>query len=660
VTTTAPYGSWPSPVTPTALVAHAVGLAFPVVAGEARYWVESRPADGGRQVLVRRSPGGLTRDVLPAGFSAHTLVHEYGGRCVAVAPAGLGQETVYFSNFADQRIYRVRSGQRPEPITGTGDRDGPADRYADPVVTGEGRWLICVRERHRGGQVVNDLVAVATDGSAACQRLAGDHDFFSSPCVSPDGTRLAWLSWDLPRMPWDGTELWESAVVAGTSLGPPRLVAGGPEESLSQPRYSPDGRLHYISDRTGWWNIYVDEPGGPRPLAPLEAEFARPDWAFGQSSYVFLTGGALVARWSEGGHHTLGVLTPGGVGFAPVPTPFTQFDGLCPAASGVVAVAASATESPAVVEIDLPAGGYRVLARSRQQAVDPAHLSAPRAIEFPTAHGLTAHALWYPPTNADYVAPAGERPPLVVVSHGGPTSAAAATLDYGIQFWTSRGFGVVDVDYGGSSGYGRRYRERLRGGWGVVDVDDCVNAGRWLADQGLVDGARMVIRGASAGGYTTLCALTFRDVFAAGASHYGVADVGGLARDTHKFESRYLDRLIGPWPEAQALYHQRSPVFHAERLRTPLILFQGAEDKVVPPAQAEAMAGALRANGVPYAYLVYEGEQHGFRRAEHIIHAAEAELSFYGQVLGFQPAGEVEPVAIHNAGALSRRAPPGR
>jgi dienelactone hydrolase len=656
VTTAAPYGSWRSPVTPEALVAHAVGLVSPVVAGEARYWVESRPAEGGRQVLVRRSAEGRTCDVFPAGFSARTLVHEYGGRCVAVQPTGGGDETVYFSNFADQRIYRVARGRGPEPVTGASDRDGPADRYADPVVTRDGHWLICVRERHRGGEVVNDLVAVATDGSAADHRLAGGHDFYSSPCTSPDGTRLAWLCWDHPRMPWDGTELWESAVLAGPELGPPRLVAGGPEESLSQPRYSPDGRLHYISDRTGWWNIYVDEPGGPRPLATVEAEFARPDWVFGQSSYVFLAGGTLVARWSEDDGHRLGVRAPGGDGFVPVPTPFTQLDGLCPTASGVVAVAASPTESPAVVEIDLPAGGYRVLARSRERAVDPAYLSTPRSIEFPTSHGLTAHALWYPPCNPDFVAPAGERPPLVVVSHGGPTSATAAALDYGIQFWTSRGFGVVDVDYGGSSGYGRPYRERLRGGWGVVDVDDCVNAARWLAGQGLVDGARMVIRGASAGGYTTLCALTFRDVFAAGASHYGVADVGALARDTHKFESHYLDSLIGPWPEARAVYDERSPVLHADRLRTPLILFQGAEDKVVPPAQAEAMAEALRANGVPYAYLVYEGEQHGFRRAEHIIRTSEAELSFYGQVLGFQPAGEVQPVAIHNA----RTRPAGR
>jgi dipeptidyl aminopeptidase/acylaminoacyl peptidase len=510
-----------------------------------------------------------------------------------------------------------------------------------------------VRERHLDGEVVNDLVVVATDGSFRTRVIAEGHDFFSSPRLNSDGTVIAWLSWDHPRMPWDGTELWEAEVGAEFEVAQPRLVAGGPEESVTQPRYSPDGRLHFVSDRTGWWNLYADDGGQSRALAPMDAEFANPDWVFGQATYAFLADGTVVAAWSRSGLENLGFLVPGAVAFESVPTPFTEFGGLTPFDSGVVAIAGSAVEAPAVVEIALPDGAHTDLKRSRSTVLPRALLSAPRPIEFPTEGGLTAHALFYPPVNPDFVAPAGERPPLMVVSHGGPTSSTESTLDYELQFWTSRGFAVVDVNYGGSTGYGRAYRERLRGRWGIVDVDDCVNVARWLADQGEVDGARMVIRGGSAGGYTTLCALTFRDVFAAGASYFGVADAGALARDTHKFESRYLDGLIGPWPEARATYEERSPIFHTDRLRTPLILLQGLEDKVVPPDQAQMMADALLEHGVAFAHITFEGEQHGFRQAKNIKRAAEAELAFYGEVLGFAPADEIEPIEIHNADRLA-------
>jgi dipeptidyl aminopeptidase/acylaminoacyl peptidase len=646
VTTTATYGSWRSPITSDMLVERVVGLAYPTVAGPLRYWLEGRPNEGGRYVVVCRQPDGTAADVFPAGFSARTLVHEYGGRSYAVQ----GQ-TVFFSNFADQRVYRVEPDAAPTPITA--EPESPAAvRYADPVVSPDGNWLACVRERHSDGEVVNDLVVVATDGSFRTRVLAEGHDFFSSPRLNSDGTRLAWLSWDHPRMPWDGTELWEARVGPDFEVDRPRLVAGGPEESVSQPRYSPDGRLHYISDRTGWWNLYADHDGRPRPLAPMEAEFAKPDWVFGQSSYAFLADGTVVAAWSSGGLGQLGYLAPGAVAFASVSTPFTEFGGLSPVESGVVAVAGSALVAPAVVEIALPGGGHTELKRSRSNAVSRDLLSAPQPIEFPTEDGLTAHALYYPPVNPDFVAPADERPPLMVISHGGPTSETESTLDYELQFWTSRGFAVVDVNYGGSTGYGRAYRERLRGKWGIVDVDDCVNVARWLADQGEVDGARMVIRGGSAGGYTTLCALTFRDVFAAGASYFGVADAGALARDTHKFESRYLDGLIGPWPDGRATYEERSPIFHTDQLRTPLILFQGLEDKVVPPDQAQMMADALLEHGVAFAHITFEGEQHGFRQAPNIKRAAEAELVFYGHVLGFAPADEIEPIEIHNTGGL--------
>jgi dipeptidyl aminopeptidase/acylaminoacyl peptidase len=646
VTTTAPYGSWRSPITADVLVERVVGLSFPRASGDTLYWLESRPSEAGRSVLVRRDPDGRTSEVFPDTFSARTLVHEYGGLCYAV-----DGETVFFSNFADQRLYRVEPGRTPSPIT-PAPPTPRSFRYADPVVSPDGSWLVCVRERHLTDEVSNDLVVVPTDGSSEPRALAGGHDFFSSPCLRDDGGRLCWRSWDHPRMPWDGTELWEADVRAGYVLGPPRLVAGGPEESIAQPRYSRAGALHFVSDRTGWWNLYAVDGNQARPLAPMAAEFAGPDWVFGQSTYTWLADGSLVAAWSQNGLDRLGILAPGADRFDVIATPYSDIGGIQPFNAGVVAIAASASEAPAVVEIAVPGGRHHVLKASREGGVDAAYLSAPRPIEFPAGAGLSAYALFYPPANADYVAPADDRPPLIVVSHGGPTAATSGALNYGIQYWTSRGFAVVDVNYGGSTGYGRAYRERLNGNWGVVDVDDCIGAARWLAEHDEIDGRRMVIRGGSAGGYTTLCAVTFHDVFAAGASHFGVADAGALARDTHKFESRYLDGLIGPWPEAEAIYEARSPIFHTDRLRTPLILFQGLEDMVVPPEQAEMMARALADKGVPFAHLTYEGEQHGFRQAKNIKRTAEAELAFYGKVLGFTPADEIEPIEIHNSSAL--------
>jgi dipeptidyl aminopeptidase/acylaminoacyl peptidase len=427
----------------------------------------------------------------------------------------------------------------------------------------------------------------------------------------------------------------------------PRRLAGGPDESVSQPRWSPDGRLHWVSDRTGWWNLYADDGDDGQPLAPRSAEFGGPDWVFGQSSYVFLPDGRLVAVWCADGVDHLGVLGPGAGETAEVPTSLTRVGALQPRPAGVAAIAASAIDPTSVVEIGLD-GHAEFVRRSREAGLDPAFVSRPQPLAFPTSGGGSAHAFWYPPTNPDHHGPRGQRPPLVVLSHGGPTSSASPAFNLAVQFWTTRGLGVVDVDYRGSTGYGREYRRALDGRWGVADVDDCVAAAVHLVEQGAVDSRLLAIRGGSAGGYTTLCALTFRDVFAAGASLYGVADMGRLARDTHKFESRYLDRLVGPWPEAADVYRERSPLHHAERLSCPVIILQGLEDRVVPPAQAEVMVAALRAKGLPFAHVTFPGEQHGFRRAETIRAAAEAELSFYGQVLGFQPAGDIAPVTVEN------------
>lgn len=640
--TIAPYGSWTSPITPDLLVEKVVGLSHPMPAGDDLLWVEFRPEEGGRYALVRRRGEGSTEEALPPDFAVRTLVHEYGGLCYT-RHAG----TVFFSNYSDQRLYRADPGATPTPIT-----PDPAIsrglRYADPAVSPNGAWLICVRETHSDDGVVNDVVVLPTDGSSSPRTIADGHDFYSAPRFSPEGDRVAWITWDQPRMPWDGTELWEAEVGNGFCLGPPRLVAGGLSESITQPRYSPSGVLHYISDRTGWWNLYADDGQSGAPLAPKDCEFSGPDWVFGQSTYTFLADGTVVAKWSEAGLDHLGYLAPGGDSITAVELPYTSVDSIRPFGFGVVAVVGSPTEAPAIVAISFPSQRVEVLKRSRQPSISAGYLSAPRAVEFTTGANLTAHALFYAPANEDFRGPEGDRPPLVVMCHGGPTSATSSVLSFGIQFWTSRGLAVVDVNYGGSTGYGRAYRRRLQGNWGIVDVDDCVNAALHLAKHGEVDRDRMVIRGGSAGGYTTLCALTFRNVFAGGASLYGVADAGALAVYTHKFEARYLDGLIGPWPEARALYEERSPIFHTDRLRTPVILFQGLEDEVVPPAQADMMADALRTKGVPFAHISFPGEQHGFRKVQNIKRTAEAELWFYGKILGFEPAGTIEPVVIEN------------
>jgi dipeptidyl aminopeptidase/acylaminoacyl peptidase len=641
---TLPYGSWPSPITAASLVEQAVSLGQVEVDGDRVYWLEGRPSEGGRQVVVMGAPGDEPRDALGSEWSARTIVHEYGGGSYAVADG-----VVFFSNFADQRLYRIDAGAAPRPLTPE-PPEPMAYRYADTRVSPDGRWLVCVRERHLEGEVVNDIVLLDAVGGGEPGEEVSGADFFSAPRFSPDGRRLAWLCWCHPHMPWDGTELWTAEIGDGGLAGAER-IAGGPEESISQPRWSPTGVLHWVSDRTGWWNLYAEGDGGSaaaRVLAPLDAEFTGPDWIFGQSTYGFLDDGRIVVTWWQNGLANLGVLDPSTSALERWDVPYTAVGSLRPNNGGIVAIVASATDEPAVVAFDSGGTVTATLRRSRPATPDRGYISAAEPIEFATEDGQTAHALWYAPANKDVDGPSDERPPLIVMSHGGPTASASPALNLSTQFWTSRGFAVVDVDYGGSTGYGRDYRQRLQGRWGIVDVDDCVNAARHLVRGGLVDGSKLAIRGGSAGGYTTLCALTFRDEFSVGASYFGVADAEALATDTHKFESRYLDGLIGPYPEAKELYRERSPIHYADRLSAPLILFQGLEDRVVPPAQAEVMVDALRLRGLPFAYVAFEGEQHGFRRAENIIRSIEAELWFYGRVLGFEPADTIEPVPAEN------------
>jgi dipeptidyl aminopeptidase/acylaminoacyl peptidase len=521
-------------------------------------------------------------------------------------------------------------------------------------VSADGSLLICVRERHEDDGVVNELVALPVDGSAPPRTIAGGRDFYATPRISPDGTRLTWLSWDLPWMPWDGCEVWVADLASDGGLSGERRVAGRDgEESIWQPGWSPSGELHFASDRTGWWNLYREREGRLEALHPAEAEFGWPHWVFGGSSFAFLDDGRIACLYDARGTQHVAILDGETGELIDLDLPYTAIPYPSIVASGqrVVFDGGAPTIPEQIVSLDLSTRSIDVLRESEPLAVDPAFVSIAEPIEFPTEGGLTAHALFYAPANPDAAGPGDERPPLIVISHGGPTSAATAIFDAEIQFWTSRGFALVDVNYGGSTGYGRAYRERLNGAWGVVDTMDCINAARFLVDRGDVDSARLLIRGGSAGGYTTLCALAFHDVFAAGASYFGVSDLEPFAvGETHKFESRYEHTLVGPWPEAAETYRARSPIHAVDRISCPMILFQGDEDEVVPPSQSEVMVEALRAKGMPYAYLLFEGEQHGFRKAETIVRATEAELSFYGQILGFRPADPIEPIAIENLG----------
>ena len=628
------------------IVSGSIGLGQLVLDGDDIYWVESRATEGGRNVLVRRTADGEITDVTPPPFNVRTRVHEYGGGAVTVVDG-----VVYFANLADQRVYRQIPGQGPQPITPEGEF-----RYADLPVDRQRRRLICVPEDHTNPEqeAVNSLVSLGIEGNGEPLTLFAGTGFCSSPCLSPDGAVLAWISWDRPNMPWDGTHLWTAPFNTDGSLGPSTLVAGGTGESIFQPLWSPAGVLHFISDRTNWWNLYAWDGERTKPLATMEAEFGKPQWAFGESTYGFQTANRIICSYTQGGvWHQARISIETGIEsgkLEPLATPYTEMNrgGLAVDSRTMLVVAGSPTEPYSVVRVDLETGEIQVLRKATSATVDPAYLSVPEPIEFATENGATAHAFYYPPRNGDFQAPTGELPPLLVKSHGGPTGAAGASLELLVQYWTSRGIGLVDVNYGGSTGYGREYRQWLHGQWGIVDVDDCVNAARNLVQRGLADGQRLSIDGGSAGGFTTLAALTFRDVFRAGASYYGVSDLETLAKDTHKFESRYLDSLIGPYPQRQDLYQQRSPINHVDGLSCPLILFQGLEDKIVPPDQAELMYRAVRAKRIPTAYIAFEGEQHGFRQAANIKRALDAELYFYSRVFGFPTADNLEPVAIDN------------
>lgn len=628
-------------------MAGSVKLGMAALDGTDAYWLEGRPTEGGRNALVRSGDDGRTSEVTPPTFNVRTRVHEYGGGAFAVRNG-----VVVFAHDGDQRLYRLdRAGDEPRPLT---PESGGQLRYADMVFDDRRNRLICVREDHRaGGEAINSIVAVSLAGKDRGDEgvvLVEGTDFVAAPRLSPDGSRLAWLSWNHPNMPWDGTDLWEADLTGPGVPGAAAHVAGGVEESIFQPEWAPNGDLIFVSDRSGWWNLYRRARGidDAKPLCPMEAEFGLPLWVFGMRTYDVLDDGRIVCALCESGSWSLAILDPDRGRLDRIDLPYHEIDNVSGSGEAVLFHGGSPSAPKAVVRLDLTTGERTELRQATATAPDAGYLSVPRTVEFPTEGGLTAFGFFYPPANQDFEGAAGERPPLLVLSHGGPTGATEPSFDLAIQYWTSRGIAVLDVNYGGSTGYGRAYRERLNGSWGVVDVDDCCNGASWLARQGEVDGSRLMIRGGSAGGYTTLAALTFRDVFAVGASHFGISDLETMATDTHKFESRYLDNLIGPYPERKDLYEERSPIHFTERLSCPLILFQGLEDKVVPPAQAETMYAAVKAKGLPVAYVPFAGEQHGFRRAENVKRSLEAELYFYGRIFGFEPADKIEAVPIEN------------
>lgn len=635
-----PYGSWKSPITPDLIVSETIGLGQVALSKDAVYWMEMRPTEGGRSVILRRNRNGEIKEINPPPYNARTRVHEYGGGAYLVAG-----DSVFFANFEDQRLYRHQRGTAIQPITPEGDY-----RYADAIFDGVRNRLICVREDHtdKTREAVNTLVSIPFDGSGQVSVLASGADFYSSPRLSPDGNRLAWLTWNHPHMPWDGTELWVAQVDGAGSLGEAKPIAGGSSESIFQPEWSPEGTLYFISDRTGWWNLYRWREEQVEAVTQMTAEFGLPQWVFGLSTYAFESADRIICTYSSKGVSHLVSIDTTTCALEEFDLPYTEIGFLQAQSGRAVFIAASPTEFPAVVQLDLSTGDLEVLRRASEITMDPDYFSIAEAIQFPTEGGAFSHAFFYPARNKDFMGPPGERPPLLVMSHGGPTAATDNTLDLKIQYWTSRGIAVLDVNYRGSTHYGREYRRRLGGQWGLVDVDDCVNGALYLVQRGEVDPERLAIRGGSAGGFTTLAALTFHEVFKAGASYYGVSDLEALAKETHKFESRYLDHLIGPYPERADLYAARSPIYAVNRLSCPVIFFQGLEDKIVPPEQAEQMVEALRRKGLPVAYVPFEGEQHGFRRSENIKRALSAELYFYSRVFGFDLAEEIEPIAIEN------------
>ena len=623
----AKYGEWRSPITSDLIVSGSIGLSGVKFDQKDVYWLESRPAEGGRTVIVRYTNAGEKEDVTPKPFNVRSRVHEYGGGAYLIKDG-----TVYFSNYADQRVYVQKIGEQPYPLT----RESKL-RYADFCLDQIRNRLICVAEDHSNSdhEPENKLVTIDLTTGEVKNLVTGD-DFYTSPRISPDGAKIAWLSWNHPYMPWESTLLSLATFDSNGGIEETEIVAGGEKESICQPEFSPNGILYFSSDRLDYWNIYRRETNGTvKPLYPLNAEFGYPHWVFGESVYGFADEDTIVCTYTRNGIWDLASLNTKLKNLTDLNIPFTNIAYLQVNGDQILFTGGSPTQPTAVVRLDVATGETEILQQSSNLDLDEGYLTQPEQIEFPTGNGKTAYAWYYPPKNKDFVAPSGELPPLLVKSHGGPTAMTTASYNLRIQYWTSRGFAFVDVNYGGSTGYGRDYRQRLNNNWGIVDVEDCINVAKYLVETGKVNQEKLAISGGSAGGYTTLAALTFHDVFKAGASYYGIGDLEILATDTHKFESRYLDSLIGKYPEEKAIYEMRSPIHHIDKLSCPVAFFQGLEDKVVPPNQAEMMVKALQKKGIQTTYTTFADEGHGFRKAENIKKALDTEFNFYAEIFGF-------------------------
>ncbi len=639
----APYGTWTSPLSAADLGGATLGFSSLRAVDGALYWLEYRPHEAGRSVVMRLNADGAMETVTPDGFNVRSRVHEYGGTPYVVAG-----DTVFFSHFADQRLYARTGGAAPSPLTAAEPL-----RYADCTVDPGRRRLICVREDHRPetleahGEARNSLVAIDMDSGVQTVLHEGS-DFFAYPRLSPDGSTLAWTAWDHPNLPWDSVRLQMAAIGAGGLFETVRTVNDGEQESVLQPTWTADGRLYFLADRSGYWALYEWAAGSVRTVIERPADLGGALWSLGETWFDRLPDGRVVAVFTDKAKAKLGLIDPATGTYTPIDIGPAELHEPAVVNGQLYGVASFPDRMAALVAIDPETGALEILREAGTQPLDDAFIAIPAPIAFPTGEGEEAHAFYYPPTNPDFTAPEGERPPLIVTVHGGPTGHRSAAFRLDMQYWTTRGFAVLDVNYRGSSGFGRAYRERLYGEWGLADVEDAVKGALHMAERGLADPDRLLIRGGSAGGYVVLAAMAFHDVFAAGANYFGVSDAEALAKDTHKFESRYLDQLIGPYPARKDLYVARSPIHHLDGFTKPLIVLQGLQDKIVPPNQSQAIVNALRKKGIPVAYLTFPEEQHGFRKAENRERALEAELSFYGRVLGFTPAGALPPVEIEN------------
>lgn len=635
----APCGSWKSPI--TAELAAGAAISFPGLSldGKDLYWLESRPSEGGRCTVMHRSAAGRVSERTPATFNVRSTVHEYGGGAFTI-----NRGIICFVNYTDQRIYRQQSAGLSSPLTAEN-----SCRYADLSLDLRRSRLLCVQEDHsEHGEPVNTIAAVHL-GGGRCQVLVSGNDFYSSPRLSPDGAQLAYLTWNHPNMPWDGCELHLAEVAPGGEIGPGRRIAGGQSEAIFQPEWSPGGALHFASDASGWWNLYRWSGGTTRALCPIPAEFGRAQWSFGYSTYGIAGEYRLLCCYTENGVDHLAWLDSESRRLQLIDTPYTRIDFLRCGAGIAAFVGASPSSAAAVVQMDLGNNQLRVVRPAYDIQIETGYVSTAVTVDWTSPDGQQTQGFYYAPTNQEFVPPVGESPPLIVLTHSGPTSAATSAFRYPLQFWTSRGFAVLDVNYPGSTGYGRAYRRRLNGEWGVVDVEACCGGALSLALRGHVDRARMAIKGGSAGGYTALACLTTRhDVFAMGSVHFAIADLELQAQGGHKFESRYHESLIGPYPERLDLYRARSPLRHVQELRCPLILFHGDDDRVVPPAQSQLMFDAVRRKGLPTALLRFAGEGHGFRRADTLVRALEAEFYFVARIFRFAPQDVIAPVHIEN------------